>query len=354
MRSLFALFLLCIAISTARSTTLKDVIVDINTKNLEDLKREINALPYSEKCKIEVLYLLQKGKEEEAKRILSELRENKKVLSNIILLPSNIYSIVVDKANERLFLVRLEGGIPKVVLSFPCITGKRPGDKLKEGDQRTPEGIYFPMYWKANLPKVYGIGAFPLDYPNLLDREILKRDGYGIWIHGTDNPNRPPYSSNGCIVLRNSDLGILRKYISLKRTPVVIVSKLSYSTEGELLSERESLLNFIMTWKRAWENTPKDIDGYLSLYDKDFVWDKGNLDDWVRYKKGITKYKKWIKIKISDLTIAKDGRLLKFGNIYVARMVLNYKSNNYKSVSNKVLYIIKRDGKWKILGEENL
>jgi len=350
---LLSLFFLLTLFSGSFGKTLEEIIANIGSYTPKELQREINSLPQEEKLKLQLLLLTYAGENEKVKELLKKLYAGK-LVSNVLELPQNLPAIIVDKTNEILYVVKIDKGVPFIVRKFPCITGKRPGDKLKEGDQRTPEGIYFPLYWKSHLPPIYGIGAFPLNYPNLLDRKILRRDGYGIWIHGTDNPNRPPHSTNGCIVLKNEYLQVLKKLIIPKRTPVIVVSHLSYATKKEFLSEQKSLIDFILHWKNAWENSPKDIEPYLNCYSKNFVWEKGNYTDWVRYKKRITKFKKWIKIRISDLTAAKDGRILSFGNLYVVRMRLKYKSNNYTSNTNKILYIIKEGNKWKILGEENL
>ena len=354
MRFFLVCFLILLTLfSNSYGKTLEEIISNIGSYTPEQLQKEINSLPQEEKLKLQLLLLTYAGENGKVRELLRKLYSGK-LVSNVLELPQNLPAILVDKTNEILYVVKIDKGVPFIVRKFPCITGKRPGDKLEEGDQRTPEGIYFPLYWKTNLPPIYGLGAFPLNYPNLLDRKILKRDGHGIWIHGTDNPNRPPHSTNGCIVLKNEYLQVLKKLIVPKRTPVIVVSHLSYSTKREFLSEQKSLINFIFHWKRAWEETPEDIKPYLNCYSKNFVWEKGNFNDWVKYKKRITKFKKWIKIKITDLTAAKDGRILSFGNLYVVRMKLDYRSNNYSSVANKILYIIKEGNKWKILGEENL
>jgi len=318
----------------------------------QQIESEINKLPQEEKLKLQIL-LLSYGENGKASEIIRKIYGNR-LISNVLVLPQNAYAIVVDKTNEIVYVVKMEKGAPKIVKKYPCITGKRPGDKLEEGDQRTPEGIYFPKYWTSNLPPIYGIGAFPLNYPNIIDRKILKRNGHGIWIHGTNNPNRPPHSSNGCIVLKNSNLEELKDFINVKRTPVVIVSKLSFSSCKDFISEKKSLIAFVLKWKKYWEETPENLKPYLSLYDRNFVWKGGNLKSWIRHKRRITKQKRWIRIRLSDLTIIKDGRILKFGNLYVIRAKVSYRSNNYKSDTNKVLYVIKRDGKWRILAEENL
>jgi len=353
MRGFFLLFLFLLSIVKAQALTLDELILKLPNLTPEEIEEEIEKLPQEEKIKLQLLLLSYAGKNEKAKELIEKLYP-KKLITNVLELPKGSVAIVVDKTEEILYVVKTERGIPQVVMKFPCITGKRPGDKLEEGDLRTPEGIYFPLYWKSGLPPMYGIGAYPLNYPNLLDRKVLKRDGHGIWIHGTDNPNRPPHSTNGCIVLKNEYLEKLRKLIKPKVTPVVIVSDLSFADKEEYLKEKESILNFVLRWKEAWENTPRNISDYLNLYSENFVWKRGGYKEWVKYKRRVTRYKRWIKIKISDIAITKDGRLLQFGNIYVVSLKLDYRSNNFSSKGRKLLYVIKEGGQWKILGEENL
>ncbi len=344
-----------LAVSPAYGETLSQILQEIGTISPKELSKRLEELPQEEKLKLEILLLSYSGENEKVKELLNKLYSGK-LMTNILELPENLPAIVVDKTNEILYVVKMVKGAPFIVRKFPCITGKRPGDKLEEGDMRTPEGIYFPLYWKTDLPPIYGIGAFPLNYPNLLDRKILKRDGHGIWIHGTNNPERPPHSSNGCIVLKNEYLKELKKLIVPRRTPVLIVSRLAFASKGEFLNEQKSLLNFILHWKRAWEKSPRGIEPYLNCYSKNFVWSKGNYESWERYKRRITKAEKWIRIKLSDITVVKDGRILQFGNLYVARLKVNYfsASSNSKSTINKLLYIIKEGNRWKIIGEENL
>jgi murein L,D-transpeptidase YafK len=350
--SLLLVFFLCIQPVTA--ATLAELVQKVGKTDLSTLKQELENLPWEDKAKLQILLFLYSRKEKEAEELLEELSRGKELISNIIALPDDTFAVVVDKEKEILYTVAFYKGTPVVTGKFPCITGKRPGDKLKEGDRRTPEGIYFPLAWNANLPSTYGIGAFPLNYPNLLDREILTRDGHGIWIHGTNDPNRPPHSSNGCIVLQNQYLRLVKSLIKPKKTPVVIVSKLSTSTKEAFIKERKSILDFIYRWKRAWENTIHDIDDYFECYSNRFVWKKGGINEWKQYKIKVTKQKRWIDIDVSNIVIARDGRVLSFGNLYVVNLDLYYRSNNFKSKDRKVLYIVKEGGTWKILGEENL
>ncbi len=95
-------------------------------------------------------------------------------------------------------------GEPRYVSDFYISVGKKGSDKVSEGDQKTPLGVYFvnDHLGKDKLTDFYGPGAYPLSYPNEWDKR-LGRDGHGIWLHGTpsDTYSRPPRASNGCVVL---------------------------------------------------------------------------------------------------------------------------------------------------------
>ena len=312
---------------------------------------------YAEKLKS---LILQK-KYEEARKLLKEIEEKypvvKTYIEHIIFLPKDKYALVVDKKREKLYVVAQRKSLPIVVRVFPCITGKRPGDKLREGDQRTPEGIYYPIKYipKRKLSPIYGIGAYVLNYPNYLDKRLGK-GGHGIWIHGTNNPNRPPRSSNGCIVLKNKYLKELKKYIKLFETPVIVVDGLKKAPSKNILEERKKLLKFLINWKKAWENSVKDINTYFSFYSKKLITPYGNYENWKRHKLRVTRRKTWIKVSLDDIQILKDGRFNLFGykNVYVISFLQHYMSNNYNSTDRKVLYVINENGKWKILAEEIL
>jgi len=98
-------------------------------------------------------------------------------------------------------------------------------NKAKEGDQRTPLGVYYvnARIPGPKLPDFYGTGALPINYPNEWDKRN-GRSGSGIWLHGTpsDNFSRPPLSSDGCVVLANPDLQSLYATAEVGKTVVVI------------------------------------------------------------------------------------------------------------------------------------
>jgi hypothetical protein len=115
------------------------------------------------------------------------------------------YVILVDKSAQQV-LVYQRDNLFAPVRVFPCSTGENDGPKIKRNDRRTPQGIYFftHSYEDSELAPIYGVRAFAIDYPSPLDK-MEGKDGYGIWIHGTNKPLKP-YDTNGCIALDNEDI----------------------------------------------------------------------------------------------------------------------------------------------------
>jgi len=87
--------------------------------------------------------------------------------------------------------------------------GKQGFGKTREGDLKTPVGVYkiTSFLTDKQLDERYGMGAYPLNYPNIWDR-ISSRTGHGIWLHGHDRniAQRPRFDSDGCIVIDNETL----------------------------------------------------------------------------------------------------------------------------------------------------
>ena len=86
--------------------------------------------------------------------------------------PEQHYAIVVDTTRSRLYLYHNEDGRPKYVADYYVSSGKLGAQKQREGDMKTPIGVYhvtssIPV---KKLPDFYGSGAFPINYPNEWDR----------------------------------------------------------------------------------------------------------------------------------------------------------------------------------------
>lgn len=132
-----------------------------------------------------------------------------------------VYFIVVEKKHQRLKLYEQADSL-RLKKEFPCATGENQGTKKSSGDSRTPEGIYhITELYEDKQITVFGSRAFHLDYPNIFDSHA-GRLGDGIFIHGT-NKKLFPYSTNGCITLKNSDLDELAPYLSVNAIPILVL-----------------------------------------------------------------------------------------------------------------------------------
>lgn len=121
-----------------------------------------------------------------------------------------IDKIVVVKSERRLHL-QSQG---KTLKTYTVSLGKKSGQKIHEGDQRTPEGMYW-IDWRKTSSK-YNL-SMHISYPNARDaaraREQGRSAGSMIMLHGTPIDAQYPewyFSSlnwtDGCIALSNADM----------------------------------------------------------------------------------------------------------------------------------------------------
>ncbi|NPB06706.1 MAG: L,D-transpeptidase family protein [Aquificae bacterium] len=259
--------------------------------------------------------------------------------------PPDRYVFIVEKMSQYLFIFKGK----KLVEMHPVTTGKNLGDKEREGDARTPEGLYYftRIIPPDELADVYGGIAVAINYPNPYDRLVGKTGG-GIWLHGSneEDRNKLPFSTRGCVVADNEALkkSILPK-ISLLNTLIGIYKVVP--TELKL----DDVKGFLKAWEKAWEE--KDLERYLSFYSESFRWKGGGKDEWRRYKRRTILSKKFIKVEIKDLTVlafAKKGQ--KEPLYYLVEFFQEYESDSYADKGIKRMYIVKEGRKLKILSEE--
>ena len=257
------------------------------------------------------------------------------------------YLLLCDKSNKTLNLFHSEPNRLVLNKSFACIVGSNNGDKREAGDLATPEGIYFLISFLSGLPEKYGCGAFSLNYPNFLDQKEGKK-GSGIWLHGFPNHMERPPSSEGCVVVGDEDLKELMKLIKRGETPLVIVDTLRYQSLENQRKVFQSLISFLEDWKRAWESL--DTGKYLSYYSRDFMNSEWmNYERFKAHKERVNQSKRFIKLQIeskSFLLSPKDN-----GKIAVLRIDQDYASDNFKSLTRKILYLREKQGQWKIIGD---
>ena len=118
-------------------------------------------------------------------------------------------AIVVDISGARLYVVEQTATGLSLLSDNYVSTGKRGPMKLREGDQRTPLGVYFITMRldPRTLSDFYGAGALPINYPNEWDLRH-GRTGHGIWVHGVPSSTyaRTPRASDGCMALPNVNM----------------------------------------------------------------------------------------------------------------------------------------------------
>lgn len=264
--------------------------------------------------------------------------------------------LIAEKSTHRLFLYRNEQGIPELVKIYQMATGKMAGNKIFQGDYRTPEGIY---NFREFLPheelirrhgkegEIYGVGAFVMNYPNSVDFFNGKTGG-GIWLHSTNDETRidKGLDSRGCIVASNDDLKEISKYIELNRTSVIVVQDLNLVSDVTWKENQKVLKETIENWLNSWAN--ENIDAYLSYYhEKDFRDPyKKNYNGWKVHKKAVFLIPGSPRININNLSI------LDSGNYAVARFKQEYSSGSLTDIGIKTLYLKKNEYyQWKIIAE---
>jgi len=258
------------------------------------------------------------------------------------------HALVVDSRRSRLYVFENDAGRPRLVADYYVTLGKNGVEKTREGDQKTPIGVY---HVTANLPRqkltdFYGSGAFPINYPNAWDRK-LGRNGHGIWLHGTpsDTYSRPPRASDGCIVLANTDLDLVAGKVQVGSTPVVIADELEWVPAATLEAERKGLADALEAWRADWES--RDTAKYLSHYAARFHSGDQDLPAWSAHKRKVNAGKQWIKVGLNRVSMFQYPR----EKFVVVGFDQDYRSSNLSNVMRKRQYWVREGARWKILYE---
>ena len=150
--------------------------------------------------------------------------------------------VVADTAHSRLYLFEWSDDGWTMQGDWYASVGRGGAAKRREGDLKTPLGVYFVTMWVAGryLSDLYGAGALGLNYPNDWDRR-RQRNGFGIWIHGEPRglKSRPPRWSQGCLILSNPALKTLVKAIEGRSIPVIIGERLRWLAPSDHESRRD-------------------------------------------------------------------------------------------------------------------
>ncbi len=264
-------------------------------------------------------------------------------------LPENEHApsrfLAVDKASQTFYVLERRSPLRKIH-ELPCATGQVSGDKFREGDLRTPEGVYFierKLSGGLNY-QLYGDIAYTLNFPNPVDR-IKGKTGYGIWIHGRGG-QIVPMDTRGCVALNTPDLHELGNTLG-RGTPVVIAQNISWPPDGQAHSaEASALTALVREWAKAWQNRN---DTLFSFYDPE-KYSRSGGESFQRFKANKERLfarLPWIQVVIEDITAIPGP------DYWVTSFEQIYRAPGTTSTVRKRLYWQKdAKGVWRIVGQE--
>ncbi len=259
----------------------------------------------------------------------------------------DMIQLTVDKSRLTAELRTLPetGKASELIKTFRIAIGKEDGDKQREGDNRTPEGIYFtsaPIDGKS-LPQKYGPLAIPIDFPNPIDK-FSRKTGYGIWLHGVEKDTRVDQAkvTEGCVAFYNSDIESLTSWLRPDQAIVVIAHDSRAVNKDD---ESSGVEKRTREWAEAWQS--RNLDRYMSFYSPEFVNADKDLKDWHEYKRAVFASYKEMKINFDTIRVITHPKY--------ALTVMNQDfrgDKRFVSVGRKMLYWMRgSDGVWYITRE---
>ncbi len=146
------------------------------------------------------------------------------VIPHRVPLIGSVERIVIEKSARRMTVYRDD----VLLQTYPMALGFAPlGDKERQGDGRTPEGLF--VVDRRNEGSAYHL-SLGLNYPRPEDRQRASREGYDpggdIMIHGQPNPLpdetvlRGEWTA-GCVAVSNAEMRELFAAVTIG-TPVEI------------------------------------------------------------------------------------------------------------------------------------
>jgi murein L,D-transpeptidase YafK len=249
--------------------------------------------------------------------------------------------LAVDKEKQETYFVRPENGTTEKD-AVTCTTGRKDGDKQREGDLKTPEGVYFvgdKIEQKLDYT-LYGNTAFALNYPNPMDR-LRDKTGYGIWIHGRGTPITPKLT-RGCVALQNCCADSLHEHIIRHRTPVLIAQELTWN--NSTATPFPDVVRGAWSWIGAKERRDPN---FFEFYHPD-LYAKSTGKSFAAFTQRIQEEfaaHPWMDIRVEDMHILE-------GPGYVVSAFVEYNHPFAEKVGHRRLYWTEEDGSWKIAGEE--
>ncbi len=258
--------------------------------------------------------------------------------------------VLVDKAKNQLYLALYNDHKIEIQKQYHATLGKSLGDKVKENDLKTPEGVYFftSSIKPPGIKKKFGALALMLNYPNPID-QLDGKTGYDIMLHATDDPTRLKRNldSEGCVVVDNHEVLEISKSVRLGLTPMIIYPSLQ--PEYLQVDSNKEIRQAFSNWLAAWQN--QDLESYISYYTQSFKFGGMNLKQYQEYKRALNERYEKILVETRNL------RFFYHPKYDVVTFTQEYQSwhpnkkQAFKSSGTKVLYFVKENSNYKIANE---
>lgn len=271
------------------------------------------------------------------------------VPESLVRIAPGVHAILVEKSTQTLFVYGPGAAGPELTFTAACSTGEVAGPKFQAGDKKTPDGVYFitDRYEDRYLSPIYGKLAFPIDYPNFLDRKS-GRNGSAIWLHGT-NKALKPMDSNGCVALENSNILALAEFVDLNRTPVIVTEKIQMADPSVLSRQADMILAMLDRWLAA--HVSGSYHDYLSVYDSGYLPDIRWWEAWDALKKRGAKHNLQLAVTAGQVGIYRQN------DLWVTLFSHGLKSSGVKSgkkervMGRKKLFLRKTGQGFTIIGD---
>ena len=180
--------------------------------------------------------------------------------------------LLVDAGRNRMYVYEKKQDVLHYVADYYVSIGKLGTEKSREGDQKTPLGVYeiTQSLPSEKLPEFYGKAAMALNYPNEWD-VLHGKTGHGIWIHGVPSPMyaRPPLASDGCLVMSNQDVEAITHMVVPGVTQVVITDHIDWNDARSNNQAEAEVSQSLKTWHK--DRMQKDWDGFRQHYSSQFA-----------------------------------------------------------------------------------
>ena len=271
----------------------------------------------------------------------------------IIEVPASLRTLLVaDTGNATLYEYAIDrnGGVS--VEEYYMSIGEHGVGKTRSGDRRTPLGNYIivDQLDTSRLDPKYGVTAFPLDYPNIVD-SMAGRTGSGIWLHGVPpgGERRPERDTDGCIALPNEDLVDLASRLDTGMTPLIVTRAMQFAPEQEKKAIRSTLNAHLEAWRKA--IVSRDAITYLSLYAPDFHYRGLGHEEWTRLRAAQLSEPVATEIEVRDLLILQDPE--EPGLVMTRFQAVVTRDDRSARWTKRLYWRRTADGRFQIVAEDN-